>query len=87
MGVIPLVSQVASFDGIGTCGFVMHSLTDKALAEAVEWSQSLSDDMIKQRMRQCIDTATQKWNLFSFEQEFENYMSRQVAKTVDSRIV
>lgn len=87
MGIIPLVSQVASFDGIETCGFVMHSLTDKALAEAVKWSQSLSDDMIKQRMRQCIDTATQKWNLFSFEQEFENYMSQHVAKTADSRIV
>lgn len=87
MGIISLVSQVASFDGIETCGFVMHSLTDKALAEAVEWSQSLSDDMIKQRMRQCIDTATQKWNLFSFEQEFENYMSQQVTKSADSRIV
>lgn len=87
MGIIPLVSQVASFDGIETCGFVMHSLTDKALAEAVKWSQSLSDDMIKQRMRQCIDTATQKWNLFSFEQEFENYMGQQVTKSADSRIV
>lgn len=87
MGIIPLVSQVASFDGIDACGFVMHSLTDKALDEAVEWALSLSDDTIKQRMRQCVDMAAQKWNLLSFEQEFEDYMSRQIVKTADSRIV
>lgn len=80
MGIIPLVSVTASFDEIAFCGRVIPILTEEAIAKAVQWSQSLSDEMIKQRIERCIHTADQKWNLSSFEKEFEGYMKQQVAK-------
>lgn len=82
MGIIPLVSSVASFEEIDSCGQVVSSLTDEALEESIRWSQSLSDDMIKQRIVQSVLVATRKWNLASFEMEFENYIRSKTAGIV-----
>lgn len=74
MGIIPLVSPMASFEEIESCGRIVGALTDEALEESIRWSQSLSDDDIKRRIAQSVLVATRKWNLASFEMEFENYI-------------
>lgn len=85
MGIIPLVSRWASFDGIEACGYVMDELSDSSVAAAVEWSQALSDSEVKERMERCVSLAESKWNLLNFERELEEYLRKIVVDFVPRR--
>ena len=74
MGIIPLVSEVASFDGIESCGFVLDDISVPSVSSAVEWSQKLTNEEIEKHIQLCISLAEKKWNLLNFKKEFEIYL-------------
>lgn len=79
MGIIPLVSSIASFEGINSCGLVLDGISVSSVSLAVEWSQKLSDNEIEERIQRCISLAGNRWNLMNFEKEFESYMKSVIA--------
>ncbi len=75
MGLVPILSKVASPDDIDTLGYRLDDLSADAVARGVEWSQGLSRDKIKELMRANHEYA-RRWSLENFEREFADYMAK-----------
>lgn len=75
MGLVPILSKVASPDYIDTLGYRLDDLSADAVARGVEWSQGLSRDKIKELMRANHEYA-RRWSLENFEREFADYMAK-----------
>ncbi len=73
LGIIPILSRVASPDGIDTLGYCLDGLSPEAIARGVEWSQGLSRERIRELMRANHEYA-RRWSLDNFEREFADYI-------------
>ncbi|MCM1108392.1 MAG: glycosyltransferase [Clostridium sp.] len=73
LGVIPIVSRYAAFDGIECYGFTLDELTLDAVARGVEWAESLSDEERDSRSRAGARYVADTYNLSVYEREFRQY--------------
>ncbi|MDE7377752.1 MAG: glycosyltransferase [Paraprevotella sp.] len=75
LGVIPIVSPYAAFDGIEHFGYVMSGLDDESMEKGIDWAQSLTaeekDRLSEAGSRFVADT----FNLAVYEEELRRYFS------------
>lgn len=73
-GLIPLVTQIASFDGMENLGYIMENPTLECVDEAIKWAMSLDEKSILEKKVECQKFILNNFNLERFEFEFENFM-------------
>jgi len=76
IGLIPILSRVASFDDIDILGYRLDDISTEAIARGVEWSQGLSQERIRELMHANREYA-RRWSLESFEKEFYDYIVKE----------
>ncbi len=75
-GLIPLVTPWASFDGIGSLGYIMDNTDEISIGKAIDWALSLSESEIINRKKACSRFVNNNYNLNVFKKEFYDYFSR-----------
>ena len=76
MGLIPIVTQWAAFDGIEEVGFVMKNWTIEAVQEGVDWALSKSQDEINVLSTRSQRIVSEKFSLDRFGNQLYDYMVR-----------
>lgn len=71
MGLVPIVTPWAAFDGIEDCGFIMDDWTTAALAKGIDWSMSLPIDKVEKMSDEARTICTKKFNLDRFKALFK----------------
>ena len=74
LGVIPILSKWAAFDDIKEIGYLVDDLNVGSIEDGVNWSQQLSHNQLLEKSLLCSSYASNKWNLKSFECQFESYL-------------
>lgn len=81
MGLVPIVTPWAAFDGLEDCGFIMKEWTTSSLAKGIEWSLALSKDDIISKSNSARSISSEKFTLprfkFQFKAEIEEIMGKQ----------
>lgn len=73
LGLVPLVSKIAAPECIESCGYQLNDISLHSIEQALQWSQNLSENQIKERS----DAVVQYSTLFSIErfgQEFNRFL-------------
>lgn len=76
MGLIPIVTPWAAFDGIEQVGFVMNDWSVKAIGNGVDWAVAMDKDEIVRRSKESQEMATEKFNIERFGEQLYKYISR-----------
>lgn len=71
MGLVPIVTPWAAFDGMEDCGFIMDDWTTAALAKGIDWSLSLPIDKVEKMSDEARTICTKKFNLDRFKALFK----------------
>lgn len=73
LGLVPLVSKIAAPECIESFGYQLNDISLHSIEQALQWSQNLSENQIKERS----DAVVQYSTLFSIErfgQEFNRFL-------------
>lgn len=71
LGCIPIVTPVASFDGIENYGFLIDGYTVDDLSNAINIAVSYTDNDISTKIKDNIDFANRNFNAATFKHDFE----------------
>lgn len=75
MGLVPIVTPWAAFDGLEDCGFVMKDWSVDALSQGIDWSLHLSKDEVSKKSQAALTICRNKFNMDRFKEQFKNYIS------------
>lgn len=75
-GVIPVVSKWGSFEDISDHGYMLEDLSMNSIEKAIHWTNSLSDEHIKDLITRNMQYARSRWNLEGFKVSFENSLKQ-----------
>lgn len=73
LGIIPIVSCVASPDNINELGYCLNDVSVESLQQAIMWSQGLSDGKISALAFANIEAA-KKYSLSNFKNQFNDFI-------------
>lgn len=76
MGLIPIVTPWAAFDGIEEVGFVMDDWTIESMTKGIEWALSKDMGDIEKLSLRSQQIVSEKFNLDRFESQLYEYISR-----------
>lgn len=80
LGVIPIVSSYAAFDGIDRYGHIMDGLTVEAMEQGVEWAQALTAEERDARSEAGSRYVAETFNLRVYEEELRTYFAAVLPK-------
>lgn len=76
MGLIPIVTPWAAFDGIEQVGFVMNDWSVESVGKGVKWGLSMNKNEIIRRSKESRKIVTTKFCLERFGEQLKAYMAR-----------
>lgn len=71
MGLVPIVTPWAAFDGMEDCGFIMDEWTTDALAKGIDWSLALPHETVENMSKEARAICTNRFNLNRFKKLFK----------------
>lgn len=74
MGLIPIVTPWAAFDGIEDVGFIMEDWTIKSIQKGIEWALSKTMYEIEDQSLRCQQIVSEKFSLERFGTQLYDYM-------------
>lgn len=74
MGLVPIVTPWAAFDGIESLGYVMKDWSIESVEAGVNWALSLSKDEVENLSSRCREAVCKKFNLDRFAKQLKQFM-------------
>ena len=74
MGLVPIVTQWAAFDGIEEVGYIIKDWTVASLEEGLNWSLMLSREQVEVLSKKGQKIVNSKFTLRRFSEQFESYI-------------
>lgn len=75
LGLIPIVSKIASPDELDSLGYQLNNLSLESLEDAICWSQSLDNQQIE-KMRDVNIVYSRRYSLDTFSSEFNMFLKK-----------
>lgn len=79
-GLIPIVTPWAACNDIEKIGFLLENLDEESIVKAIDWTNSLSVDNIKELSSKCKEYVKHNYNLRVFESDMYESIKSVIAK-------